>query len=119
MFRVLTFRLVFNRFGAWYVYNESTSTFTYRDGEQMIEILDNDKDLGEDLADQLRIVYPQEVVLAEGTHPEVFSANGSHGTWGAEGQWWYFDLLFVQLYEICDKGEAIRTWENPVRKLYS
>ena len=30
--------------------------------------------------------YPQTVYLVEGNHPEVFSANGSHGTWASEGR---------------------------------
>ena len=29
--------------------------------------------------------YPKTVYLVDG-HPEVFSANGSHGTWGSEGK---------------------------------
>ena len=33
----------------------------------------------------LPVVYPETVYLVEGTHPEVFSANGSHGVWAAEG----------------------------------
>ena len=33
----------------------------------------------------IEIDYPQTVYLVEGNHPEVFSANGSHGTWASEG----------------------------------
>jgi hypothetical protein len=31
------------------------------------------------------VEYPEQIQLVEGTHPEVFSANGSHGTWGGPG----------------------------------
>ena len=33
----------------------------------------------------IEVEYPQTVNLVEGNHPEVFSANGSHGTWASEG----------------------------------
>ena len=33
----------------------------------------------------IEVDYPQTVYLVEGNHPEVFSANGSHGTWASEG----------------------------------
>ncbi len=101
-----------HRFGAWYVYDSESHTFKYRDGEQLIEGLDPDR-ANPDAQFQLVIEYPQEVFLVEGNHPELFSANGSHGTWGAEGRWTYFELLFVRLYEECDRGFPISGWENP------
>ena len=41
----------------------------------------------------IEVEYPKTVYLVDG-HPEVFSANGSHGTWGSEGKitsiWQYY-----------------------------
>merc|ERR1712037_67876 len=59
----------------------------------------------------IEIDYPQTVYLVEGNHPEVFSANGSHGTWASEGVHTYFDIV-IKLRDVCERGEAWRTWEN-------
>jgi hypothetical protein len=37
--------------------------------------------------EKIVVDYPQTVNLVEETHPEVFSANGSHGNWAAAGNY--------------------------------
>ena len=66
-------------FGASYAYNESTNTFDFYEGEPLKSVDEN----GERI--DIEVDYPQTVYLVEGNHPEVFSANGSHGTWASEG----------------------------------
>ena len=66
-------------FGASYAYNESTNTFDFYDGEPLRSVDEKGNKI------DIEIDYPQTVYLVEGNHPEVFSANGSHGTWASEG----------------------------------
>ncbi len=74
------------RFGAWYAYNKANNTFDYYRGTDVIEP-SNDTRSDEKIG---AIDYPETVYLVEETHPEVFSANGSHGHWGGPGM---FDNL--------------------------
>ena len=60
----------FFRFGAKYAYNETSKTFEFYHGDDMGPI---------------EVDYPKTVYLSDG-HPEVFSANGSHGTWALPGK---------------------------------
>ncbi len=108
-FPVIDFRI-----GAWYVYDEMTNTFKYREGEQLLPILENIGDNLPSIHRQLLVEYPQEVSLVEGNHPEVFTANGSHGTWGAEGEWGLVQFLFVDVFDDCERGSALRAWLNPI-----
>ena len=64
------------RFGAFYAYNSSTSTFEFYKGE---ELRRND-------GERRPVEYPPTVHLVEETHPEIFSANGSHGFWASPGK---------------------------------
>ena len=75
----------FDRFGAKYKYNESNQTFSFYEGEDLEvgRVFTNPKDAKSGF--NLPVVYPETVYLVEGTHPEVFSANGSHGVWAADG----------------------------------
>jgi hypothetical protein len=82
--------LLFYSFGAKYRYDEANGTFSFYEGEDL-EIdwfLTNSGDAKSGYS--LPVVYPETVYLVDGTHPEVFSANGSHGVWAAEGQDFYF-----------------------------
>ena len=63
-------------FGAYYGFNQTTGNFDFYYGEPL-------KDAPNP---HLAIEYPDTVYLVEGTHPEIFSANGSHGIWGQEGK---------------------------------
>jgi hypothetical protein len=71
---------IYRRFGAWYAFNETSQTFELTEGETFPYVDSRTQERVE-----LPVDYPQTVNLVEGTHPEVFCANGSHGTWGAEG----------------------------------
>ncbi len=66
----------FHRFGAFYAYNASTSTFEFYKGEEL-------KKANEE---RRPVEYPKTVHLIEETHPEIFSANGSHGHWASAGE---------------------------------
>ena len=76
----------FDSFGAKYRYNESHQTFSFYEGEdlEVDRVITNPGGAGKS-GFNLPVVYPETVYLVEGTHPEVFSANGSHGVWAAEG----------------------------------
>ena len=64
------------RFGAYYAWNGETSTFDFYKGEELRR-----------QDEKIVVEYPKTVYLAEDTHPEVFSANGSHGNWAAPGNY--------------------------------
>ena len=78
-------------FGASYAYNESTNTFDFYEGEPLRSVDEN----GERI--DIEVEYPQTVYLVEGNHPEVFSANGSHGTWASEGTYRERRMMTTQL----------------------
>lgn len=63
-------------FGAVYEYNNETEQFDFLRGSGL-NIGLNDIVLPVD--------YPQHVMTIDGTHPEIFVSNGSHGNWGAPG----------------------------------
>ena len=65
-------------FGALYGYNNETGIFDFISGET-IEVTD-----GLDF----EVDYPQQVLMVDG-HPELFVSNGSHGNWGAPGEFTY------------------------------
>ena len=69
-------------FGAKYAYNETNQTFDFYDGEPCC--FDSETRIDGSPEIDIDIDYPKTVYLIDG-HPEVFSANGSHGTWGSEG----------------------------------
>jgi len=48
----------------------------------------------------------------EGTHPEIFSARGSHGFWPMAGEHLY-DLTFKPLIDETSYGVAWDTWKEP------
>ena len=76
--------------GARYFFNETSNQFDFEFGEPL-----NKKVVTNELLEtpkipvgipKIPVEYPEHVVLVEGTHPEVFSANGSHGTWASNGE---------------------------------
>ena len=77
-FYIFFFAIITSRMGASYAYNESAGTFDFYYGEPLLKT-----EGGIDV--DVPVEYPETVYLVEGSHPEVFSSNGSHGTWGAEG----------------------------------
>ena len=69
-------------FGAKYKYEEESQTFSFYEGEDLeFGRIFSESDSGF----SLHVDYPPTVYLVNGTHPEVFSANGSHGVWAVEG----------------------------------
>ena len=89
-------------FGAFYAFNETSNEFDFTYGEDV---------KGADPS--LAVEYPEKVVLVEGTHPEAFVANGSHGLWGQEGKWTYINILTVHLDDYTARGFPWRIWERP------
>jgi len=77
----------FHRFGAFYAYNASTSTFEFYKGEEL-------KKANEE---RRPVEYPKTVHLIEETHPEIFSANGSHGHWASAGEKLIFETFSCHL----------------------
>ena len=67
------------RFGAKYAYNETSKTFEFYHGDPLLNVFDPSSDI------DIEVDYPKTVYLSDG-HPEVFSANGSHGTWALPGR---------------------------------
>jgi len=82
-------------FGAKYAYNETSKTFEFYHGDNMGPV---------------EVDYPKTVYLSDG-HPEVFSANGSHGTWALPGVHTYLRII-IHLDDYCDRGEAWKIWNN-------
>ena len=72
-------------FGALYGYNNESGIFDFISGET-IEVTD-----GLDF----EVDYPQQVLMVDG-HPELFVSNGSHGNWGAPGEFTYKLSEFLQ-----------------------
>ena len=66
------------------MYSAASRTFQFYQGKQLKY---KEGEPGGSSGDvRLKVRYPPTIYLAENsTHPEVFSANGSHGTWAAEG----------------------------------
>ena len=76
-----------HNFGAFYKYQEiktktgNESKFTFNCGKKFSH---NDQ--------EMHVPYPRAVSIVEGSHPEVFAANGSHGIWGDSGKFEYSRL---------------------------
>ncbi|KAK3877542.1 hypothetical protein Pcinc_017750 [Petrolisthes cinctipes] len=85
-------------FGAWYTWNQTNNNFQFVDGEQSRINLIN-------------VTYPETVEVVNGFHAELFSANGSHGLWSAEGTHEYVHLP-IHLQDQAQRGYQWRTWEN-------
>ena len=58
------------------------------------------------------ILYPLTVHLADGFHPELFVANGSHGIWGGPGRFEY--ARTPRLFDYTSRGFGWKTWLNLV-----
>ncbi|CAL4063394.1 unnamed protein product [Meganyctiphanes norvegica] len=84
-------------FGAHYQWNSETNNFFFTEGEPGT--------FGSE------IPYGETIEVVEGFHSEVFSANGSHGTWTKEGTHVYMKLP-LHLEDHTARGVAWRTWEN-------
>ena len=65
-------------FGAKYAYNATNQTFEFYEGEPLLDKTDPSSSI------DIEVEYPKTIYLVD-DHPEVFSANGSHGTWASEG----------------------------------
>ena len=73
--RSIVLKSFISSFGALYEYHPEANEFHFERGEGL--------QVGEVT---FPIAYPQKVVMINGTHPELFSANGSHGTWASPGE---------------------------------
>ena len=77
------------RFGARYKFDAVLNVFTFFEGEDLeVGKIFSEQVLSEfspNLDLVLKVEYPETVFLVNGSHPEVFSANGSHGIWAVEG----------------------------------
>lgn len=77
------------RFGARYKFDADLNVFTFFEGEDLeVGKIFSEQVLSEfspNLDLVLKVEYPETVFLVNGSHPEVFSANGSHGIWAVEG----------------------------------
>ena len=62
-------------FGALYGYNNETGIFDFISGENITTPVGLD----------FEVEYPPQVLMVDG-HPELFVSNGSHGNWGAPGE---------------------------------
>ncbi len=72
--------LIHFSFGAKYSYNATNQTFEFYEGEPCcFDPADPSSQI------DIEVDYPKTIYLVDG-HPEVFSANGSHGTWGSAGR---------------------------------
>ena len=65
-------------FGALYGYNNETGIFDFISGENITTPVGLD----------FEVIYPPQVLMVDG-HPELFVSNGSHGNWGAPGEFKY------------------------------
>ena len=89
------------RFGAFYTYNEATRAFVFQSGKpHSFNGRENS------------VPYSATVSLVEGTHPELFSANGSHGVWGDAGKFEYSNQ--PSLIDFTSRGVGWRLWFNLV-----
>ena len=87
-------------FGALYGYNNETGIFDFISGET-IEVTD-----GLDF----EVDYPQQVLMVDG-HPELFVSNGSHGNWGAPGEFEY-NIIWFSNQNSCKNSQScvLRTY---------
>ena len=46
----------------------------------------------------MQVSYPTSISVVEGSHPEVFAANGSHGIWGASGKFEYSRVVIASSF---------------------
>lgn len=64
-------------------------------------------------AHSFRMYYAwDDINVIDGTHPEVFTAQGSHGMWKDEGSHVYADAKIVKLTDECSKGTAWDLWQE-------
>lgn len=97
-------------FGAYYEWNETTKNFQFFVGEEVRSVVDPDYDDSPYEKDaRYEPQYPPTVELM-GTHPVVYSANGSHGLWGSPDVHTYVPGLPLQ--DFTDEGIAWTTWDN-------
>lgn len=95
-------------FGSYYLWNESTNNFHFFLGEEVRTAVDQDNEPVE-IEERYEPKYPPTVELI-GTHPVVYSANGSHGLWGSPDVHTYVPGLPLQ--DFTDEGMAWTTWDN-------
>ena len=61
---------------------------------------------------EMEVPYPKAVSIVEGSHPELFAANGSHGIWGASGKFEY--SRYPSLADFTSRGIGWRLRYNLV-----
>lgn len=52
------------------------------------------------------------VATTEGSHPIVYSAKGSHGTWRSRGSHHYYTWGAYNYHDHCNDGQQWKTWER-------
>ena len=83
--------------GAFYRYDLGSGTFVYESQETRKGIFQ-------------KPVFPERVYTAEGSHPVLFSARGSHGLWTAPGKHRFVRL--PRLYDESGFGIPWPTWRR-------
>ena len=71
-------------------------------------------------AHSFRNFYPwTDVSVVDGTHPEVYTALGSHGMWKDGGSHVYADAKIAKLTDECSRGTEWDLWKNDSLETYS
>ncbi|XP_043790351.1 uncharacterized protein LOC122713707 [Apis laboriosa] len=83
--------------GAFYRYDLRSGTFVYESQETRKGIFQ-------------KPIFPEKVFTADGSHPILFSARGSHGLWTAPGKHKFVRL--PRLYDESGFGIAWPTWKK-------
>ena len=55
----------------------------------------------------MHVPYPRAVSIVEGSHPEVFAANGSHGIWGDSGKFEYSRVAIQYIFHVLALIQAL------------
>jgi len=101
-----------HNFGAYYSWDESTGRFQLTKGETPKQkAARRGRKTNRKFVRQLEPNFPDLLHLS-GTHPVMFSANGSHGLWATPGKHTFSS--FPRLADFTDAGIAWNTWENLV-----
>jgi len=102
-----------HNFGAYYSWDESTKKFYLTKGEtpKQKAARQGRQKTNRKFVRELEPDFPDVLHLA-GTHPVMFSANGSHGLWATPGKHTFSS--FPKLVDFTEPGTAWNTWENLV-----
>ncbi|XP_025075257.1 vacuolar protein sorting-associated protein 62 isoform X2 [Pogonomyrmex barbatus] len=83
--------------GAFYQYDPQNGTFVYESQETRKGLFQ-------------KPIFPEKVYTADGSHPILFSARGSHGLWTAPGKHKF--VRVPRLYDESGFGTAWPTWKR-------